>query len=1523
MVYNLLGLCITLAVAVDPVYNPAGPYRVSPLIENATEEAIYPYLRQGFVWSRDALLEQAAVHGFLIVGGTVAFGDTIETNVPSTGSTPSSVFVETGADGFLQRQDFTDFITNLKAAGLISVETLYGTGTPGRIAKFIQDTNLADSIITEDAGTITIGGDTKITGFTEIQNASAAVFTAQVSGANITDASNQIPQDDLEYVLSELWYRLHNDVKWEYINFNDSTIDSIADVDITGATGGKILKFNSSGVLVVSDDSISGPHNHGTGTPGRIAKFIQDATLADSIISEDAGKITIGGDATVTGFTTIRDASAGIVTAQVSGATIVDVSEQILNDNLEYILSELWYRLHYDVKWSYINFNDSTIDSLSDVDITGATAGKILKFNSSGVLVVSDDALGDTLSASVLDDLGDVTISGVVDQEILSYDSVSGQWINRTKAELGLDTTEDLVDDSVSASELEPVWAGKASGILIRSASGVFDRIDNNSSNWNTAYTDRLKWDGGATGLDAETGRNSLGLGSAALSLATDFALKDHNHGTGTEGTLAQFTGTDTIGDSNLRQISSGALVTEASLGILREDPVEALDFGNNLRLRMSTDKTHLDQSSLIRLQWTSPAGKPAIGWFDEGMQRRAAIVAHHYLTYPTNLHQHLSLETADSAGALQTRLEIPWGGDVVDIETHSANFKVAGGGSAVVTSGTGSVMGLFGMGTLYPASAGDAHTALDKKGFIHRSADGTSGERFQTYIDAYDNGRVRVLNSAGVPQVQLHSRSGQPNYFLQNTAFGKTSALHVVDVSGTGSFTNLINTGSLVDGQPTHLAVQTGDSYLKWQTWDNLRNNLGGKKWDTTYNNIIQYASNWQDAYTERRQWDGGAANLDAETGRNSLGLGTAATRNAEDTLTNGSNLPSGGAVIAYINGRGFMTDPNDSVQGSELDGVFSTVGLLKRTGTAAYTTVPDNSANWNTAYTERLRWDGGATGLNASTGRTSLGLGTAATRNAEDTLTNGANLPDGEAIIAYINGRQFSGPHNHGTGTANYVAKFVGSATIGNSQIYDNGTGVGVGTTVMTEKFNVNGMVYSNGLNLNGNYKISERTYTITTDSPATLLDANGSSLSIGKSYKIEAGISSTSTQTGAVAYLFGNGTYFTLYKIFEAGTSSNHVEIYLEGNTPKIRLYGNSTPYNCTVRLEEFPNRFRGSGPDMYTYTTASGVQRIVASGSDLTYGSITLTGEKGGYAGIAYKNVSGDFLGYFMVDRDAGDNVVGWYDGGWAWYFKDGILNLPQNTGHKINLDGESGKHKLSHSSQSVAIYTDRYVRFHSDTNLDAFVFDCDFGNLTIDGTYYGNGGGLSGVNADTLSGYVHTDFVKRAGDSMYGPLNMGAQKVVFDNSPTLSKLEMGADYKIGLDAYTLVLQTDRDFRIQSNDPSTLFFIDGSANVSNFYTNVAMNNYNILNANKIGGKGLVFTARTESTATALLNALSDGEMVLWKPGGAPLALAVKYGPKDLRWQTLATYSESEKYPNNVYAGAISYGGQLYRVQVDDNF
>jgi hypothetical protein len=53
----------------------------------------------------------------------------------------------------------------------------------------------------------------------------------------------------------------------------------------------------------------------------------------------------------------------------------------------------------------------------------------------------------------------------------------------------------------------------------------------------------------------------------------------------------------------------------------------------------------------------------------------------------------------------------------------------------------------------------------------------------------------------------------------------------------------------------------------------------------------------------------------------------------------------------------------------------VYPEAGIALSTGTTWASSIPNNSTNWNTAYTDRLKWDGGSTGLVAATGRTSLG--------------------------------------------------------------------------------------------------------------------------------------------------------------------------------------------------------------------------------------------------------------------------------------------------------------------------------------------------------------------------------------------------------------------------------------------------------------------------------------------------------------------------------------------------------------------
>jgi hypothetical protein len=62
----------------------------------------------------------------------------------------------------------------------------------------------------------------------------------------------------------------------------------------------------------------------------------------------------------------------------------------------------------------------------------------------------------------------------------------------------------------------------------------------------------------------------------------------------------------------------------------------------------------------------------------------------------------------------------------------------------------------------------------------------------------------------------------------------------------------------------------------------------------------------------------------------------------------------------------------------------------------------LPSNTSqgNWNTAFSERLRWDGSSTGLNPATGRTSLGLGTAATTAASAYATAAQGIKADTAV-------------------------------------------------------------------------------------------------------------------------------------------------------------------------------------------------------------------------------------------------------------------------------------------------------------------------------------------------------------------------------------------------------------------------------------------------------------------------------------------------------------------------------------------
>jgi len=157
------------------------------------------------------------------------------------------------------------------------------------------------------------------------------------------------------------------------------------------------------------------------------------------------------------------------------------------------------------------------------------------------------------------------------------------------------------------------------------------------------------------------------------------------------------------------------------------------------------------------------------------------------------------------------------------------------------------------------------------------------------------------------------------------------------------------------------------------------------------------------------------GSGAYQEETGatlRTSIGLGSAATRAAEDTMTDGANLPDGAAVKAYVDAAvaagGFAESgdytPTGTWDWSGVNGATTWPTFNQNTtGTAANLSGTPDLPDGTTATTQSPSDNSTDLATTAYTDAAIAALGSAASRAAEDTLTDGSNLPDGAAIKAY----------------------------------------------------------------------------------------------------------------------------------------------------------------------------------------------------------------------------------------------------------------------------------------------------------------------------------------------------------------------------------------------------------------------------------------------------------------------------------------------------------------------------------------
>jgi hypothetical protein len=147
---------------------------------------------------------------------------------------------------------------------------------------------------------------------------------------------------------------------------------------------------------------------------------------------------------------------------------------------------------------------------------------------------------------------------------------------------------------------------------------GVVTATGGSSTEWNTAYTDRNKWDGGATGLVAATGRTSLGLGTLATLGSVDAAtITDNSVGAAElnvsgNGTSAQYLRSD--GDGTF----TWATPTNTTYGVATDTVLGLVELFSNTDQTVAANAVTTTASRTYGLQLNSAnQGVINVPWTD------------------------------------------------------------------------------------------------------------------------------------------------------------------------------------------------------------------------------------------------------------------------------------------------------------------------------------------------------------------------------------------------------------------------------------------------------------------------------------------------------------------------------------------------------------------------------------------------------------------------------------------------------------------------------------------------------------------------------------------------------------------------------------------------------------------------------------------------------------------------------------------------------------------------------------------
>jgi hypothetical protein len=340
--------------------------------------------------------------------------------------------------------------------------------------------------------------------------------------------------------------------------------------------------------------------------------------------------------------------------------------------------------------------------------------------------------------------------------------------------------------------------------------------------------------------------------------------------------------------------------------------------------------------------------------------------------------------------------------------------------------------------------------------------------------------------------------------------------------------------------------------------------------------------------------------------------------------TGTSGSSGTSGTTGTSGSSGTSGTSATNGTGGTSGTSGTSATSGTTGTSGTSGNSGTAGTSGSSGTTGTSGTSGTSGTTGTSGTSGTSGLlGSATSPLFISSNNITIQQASGSQSGFLSSTDWTTFNGKQNAltnpvtGTGTTNYLPKFTGTSTVGNSQIFDDGTNVGIGTIIPGSKFDVTntiGTAYDASNTLVSGQTMRIANLSTSSSIASTLLfiaTGGGGGNGLGS-------ISGVNTATGSVALTFGTRD--------SGGSVTERARITSDGNL----LIGNTS--NAGFKLDvNGTGRFGGNVVLGTTALTGGGAaQWLTANGT--------------AYGGGLISSVSGVIKAYYYYDNGANAAMV---------------------------------------------------------------------------------------------------------------------------------------------------------------------------------------------------------------------------------------------------------------------------------------